>query len=65
MVGLLVLQIGGLRARIRRSVVPRISILWWGAVCTRPNVDRMLGIMRLVLACGLYLRERQIHVQQT
>jgi hypothetical protein len=26
----------------------------WSAVWAKPNLDRMLGIMRLALACGLY-----------
>jgi hypothetical protein len=29
-------------------------VVLWGAVWARPNVDGMLGVMRLVLACGLY-----------
>jgi hypothetical protein len=37
----------------------RVSILSWGAVWAWPNADRMLGIMRLVLACGLYHRDME------
>ena len=29
-------------------------VLSWGVVRARPNVDGMLGVVRLVLACGLY-----------
>jgi hypothetical protein len=33
-------------------MMPNTRLLSWGAVWARPDVDGMLGIMRLVLACS-------------
>ena len=35
----------------------------WGAVWAKPNVDGMLGIVRLALACGLYNRHIEMRVK--